>query len=66
MIATRNIAVGWWVIPVGLALFFALVAARDSRGATAGVRLLIWALYSVVPFLAAGVYLLAALLLGIR
>lgn len=66
MIAALILPLGWWIIPVLVALVMAYFARRDLRGVSGGWAVLGWILYSVPALATSALYLLAALLFGIR
>ena len=66
MIAALTLTLGWWMLPVLVALVMAYFARRDLGGVSGGWALLGWIFYSVPALVTAALYLLAALLFGIR
>ena len=66
MIAALTLSLGWCIVPVGCAVICALYAYAESSRVSSGWKLAVWVAYLVPALVIAVLYLLAALLFGIR
>jgi len=63
---TLTISLGWWILPVLVALGAGVLGARAARSVSSGWGVLVFLTYGFIPLIAIMLYLLAALLFGIR
>lgn len=63
---TLTISLGWWILPVLVACVAGVLGTRAARSVSSGWGVLVFLTYGFIPLLAIMLYLLAALLFGIR